>query len=127
MNVTPLNGCGWTATSDSSWLTLTAATQGTASGPIAFHADANDTTTSSRTGIITIGDQKLTVTQSGSACSYPLSAPSAGFTVTAGDGSVNVTTVNGCNWTATSDSSWLTLDRCHAGERQRTCRLPRGG
>jgi sugar lactone lactonase YvrE len=111
VNIAPLNGCSWTATSDSTeWLKLTAATQGNASGPIAFHADANDTS-SSRTGTLTIGDQKLTVTQSGSACSYSLlPANNVGVAATAGDGSVTITT-NGCGWTATATSNapWLTL------------------
>jgi sugar lactone lactonase YvrE len=108
VNIATPNGCSWIATSDAPWLNLTAATQGTASGPIAFHVAANDTI-SSRTGILTIGGQTLTVTQSGSACSFTLSANSVGFAATAGDGSVNIATLTGCGWTATSNAPWLTL------------------
>ncbi len=113
VNIATPNGCSWTATSDSSWLTLTAATQGNASGPIAFHVDANNTI-SSRTGTLTIGGQTLTVTQSPGACSYALSANSVGLAATAGDGSVNITT-NGCGWTATSNAPWLTLTAATQG------------
>jgi sugar lactone lactonase YvrE len=119
VNIATSNGCSWTAASDSPWLTLTAATQGTASGPIAFHAEANDTI-SPRFGHLTIAGQTpqtqtLTVKQSGSACSYTPSALNVGFTATAGDGSVNVATLAGCNWTATSDSPWLTLTAAAQG------------
>ena len=114
VNIATPNGCSWIATSHAPWLTLTAATQGTASGPIAFHVEANDTI-SSRTGTLTIGGQTLTVTQSGSACSYTLSANSVGFAATAGDGSVNIATLNGCGWTATSNAPWLTLTAATQG------------
>jgi len=109
VNIATPNGCSWTATSNSPWLTLTAATQGTASGPIAFHVEANDTI-SLRTGTLTIGGQTLTVTQNPSACSYTLlPANNVGVAATAGDGSVNIATLNGCGWTATSKDPWLTL------------------
>jgi uncharacterized delta-60 repeat protein len=42
-------------------------------------------------------------------CSYSLSATSANFTAAGGTGSVNVTTANGCGWTAVSNADWISI------------------
>jgi Putative binding domain, N-terminal len=63
VNVTTLPGCSLTATSNVSWLTVTApSAQDSASRTVAFHADAN-TDATSRTGTLIIGGQPMTVTQ----------------------------------------------------------------
>ena len=43
-------------------------------------------------------------------CTYALSATSASFAEAGGSGSVNVTSVAGCPWTATSNASWITIN-----------------
>ncbi len=64
LGVTPAIG-GWTATTNATWLRLTAANQsGTGSTIVVFSFDANAGAT--RNGALTIGDQTLTVTQAGS-------------------------------------------------------------
>jgi hypothetical protein len=64
VTLTTPTGCGWTATSNASWLTVTAGAQGSANGTVAFHVDTNPGITS-RTGTLTIGGQTMTVTQDG--------------------------------------------------------------
>ena len=51
----------------------------------------------------------LDSTNIGPACSYQLSAASASAGAGASTGSVNVTALYGCQWTATSNASWLTV------------------
>lgn len=60
------SGCSgtWTATSNTSWLTITSGTSGTGNGTVNYSYTAN-TTTDSRPGTLTIGGQPLTVVQSG--------------------------------------------------------------
>ena len=57
--------CGWTATTTLPWVTLWA-THGTASGSLPFQVQANSST-SSRSGIISIAGQAVTVSQDGAA------------------------------------------------------------
>ena len=54
---------GWTATSNAAWLTITSGASGTGNGTVTYNVAAN-TTSSSRTGTLTIGGQSFTVTQS---------------------------------------------------------------
>ncbi|MBF0559753.1 MAG: putative Ig domain-containing protein, partial [Nitrospirae bacterium] len=66
------SGCtgSWTATSNSSWLTITSGSSGTTSGTVSYTVTAN-TSTNSRTGTITIAGQTLAVTESGVVNSGP--------------------------------------------------------
>jgi outer membrane protein assembly factor BamB len=43
-------------------------------------------------------------------CSYSINPLSSSFTSNGGEGRVNVTAPNGCNWTATSNASWITVN-----------------
>jgi uncharacterized protein (TIGR03437 family) len=110
LTVTTSAPCSWAASSNSSWLTVTPSA-GTGSLPVGYVAAAN-AGANPRTGLIAIGGQFVTVTQAGTqavVCNYGVS-PSAVEVPTAGaSGTLAVTTATGCSWTATSDSSWLTI------------------
>ncbi len=56
-------GCGWTAATNSSWLTITSGSSGSGNGTVNFSIAAN--TESGRSGMLTIGEQTFTVNQSG--------------------------------------------------------------
>jgi len=61
INVTTTAGCSRTGTSNMSWITVTSG--GTGSGTVSYSVASNSG--ESRTGIITIGGQNFTITQSG--------------------------------------------------------------
>ncbi|MBI3650225.1 MAG: BACON domain-containing protein, partial [Acidobacteria bacterium] len=109
-NVTTQAGCNWTAASNDSWITITSGASGTGNGTASFNVAAN-ASTSQRSGTMTIAGQTFTVTQLGASptCSYAVSPTSQSFTSTGGTGSSNVTTTAGCNWTAASNDSWITI------------------
>ncbi len=104
--VTCASGCSWTATSSASWLKVTAGASGSGSGTVSYSVAAN-TGSASQSATLTIGGQTFTVTESGVACTFVLSASTASYTATGGTGSVAVTCASGCSWTATSSASWL--------------------
>ena len=110
VSVTIPTDCSWSATSNVSWITVTAGGGPNTSGGggVTFSVAAN-TTTSSRTGTLTIAGVTFTVTQAGVPCTFTVSPTSASVTGTAGTGTVNVTTANGCAWTASSAVSWMTI------------------
>lgn len=75
MNVTAPNGCGWTATSNASWIAITSITSGVSgAGNVAFNIAAN-TTGRVRTGTITIGEQTFDVYQGIEFADVPTSHP----------------------------------------------------
>ena len=74
--VTALAGCAWTGVSNNtSWLTVTSGASGSGGGTVAFSAAANSST-SSRSGTLTIAGQSFSVTQPGVACTYAISPTS---------------------------------------------------
>ena len=76
LSVVTGTSCSWTAVSNAAWITVTNGASGTGIGQVAYTVAAN-TTGTQRVGTMTIAGQTFTVTQSGSGCTYSLSATSA--------------------------------------------------
>jgi uncharacterized protein (TIGR03437 family) len=98
------SGCAWTALSNVAWISITSG--GSAPGPVNYTV-ATNRTPQARTGTITIGDATFTVRQDSSGCALQLSPASASFPSGAGQATIQVTTT--CDWTAVSDSPWISV------------------
>jgi len=98
--------CSWTATSNVEWITLSAPVSGTGSGSVRYTASANSTT-STRSGSISVGSARFTVSQPAAACTVTVAPASANVAATGGSGTVQVTSP--CSWTAVSSAPWLRL------------------
>ncbi|MEP6636023.1 MAG: BACON domain-containing carbohydrate-binding protein, partial [Acidobacteriota bacterium] len=70
VNATTVAGCAWAAASNASFITITSGASGTGNGTVNYTVSAN-TSTSSRSGTITIAGQTFTVTQTGAVPSAP--------------------------------------------------------
>jgi hypothetical protein len=108
VGVTTLAGCPWTASANDAWLTVTSGASGTGNGTVAFSAAANPGATG-RSGTLTIGGVTFTVNEAAASCTYSLSATSQSMVAAGGTGSVDLTTIAGCAWTAASNDTWLTV------------------
>jgi Viral BACON domain len=64
VNVISVTGCGWIATSDASWIGITAGSSGVGNGSVSYSVAANPSTTP-RSGTMTIGGRTFMVNQSG--------------------------------------------------------------
>ena len=112
VTVTTTPGCAWTASTSSSWITLTAGASGNGPGTVAYSVAANSTT-ESRTGGVTIGGQAHAVTQQGrppTLCTYEISPDSATWGNDGGSRSFAVLATAGCSWAALSNASWVVVD-----------------
>ena len=108
VGVTAQTGCAWTAVSNATWITVTAGGSGSGNGSVSYNVAAN-TSTTGRTGAITIAGQTFTVTQAGVPCSYSLLPTTVTLSATGGNRTVGVTAQAGCTWTATPSASWITI------------------
>jgi hypothetical protein len=63
LNVTVTGGCGWTATSNAEWITITSGSSGAGDGAVGYSVAANNGPL--RSGTITIAGQIFTVKQKG--------------------------------------------------------------
>jgi len=119
VTVTGTTGCARTATSNASWITVTAGGSSTGSGTVSLGVAANVLITP-RTGTVTIGGQIFTVSQSAAVCSYAITPGSASLPGVGGTGSFSLATPTGCAAAATSSASWLTLTAGATGSASRT-------
>jgi len=112
--VTGTVGCSRTATSNASWITVTAGASGSGTGTVSTSVAAN-TAGSPRTGTVTIGGQTFTINQAAASCSFTVSPTSKSMASSGGSFTVNVTTLTGCAWSASSASAWLTTSGAASG------------
>src|SRR5207247_1211707 len=120
--VTALAGCGWTATSNDGWITVTGGATGSGPGTATFSAAANPLT-SNGTGTLTIAGNTFTVTQPGLTCTNTISPTSQTLTSAGGPATVNVTAAGACNWTAVSTATWITVSSGASGSGNGTVAL----
>jgi len=98
--------CQWTATTSASWISVSGSGQG--NGTLNYTVQPN-TSTTQRTGTITVGTDSLTITQQ-PACSFTLAPTFQQIRSAAESGNITVTAnVSSCVRNAVSDAAWLTI------------------
>jgi hypothetical protein len=109
-SVSAASGCAWAASSSVAWVTVVAGASGTGNGAVAFRVAAN--TGSGRTGTIVVAGQTFTVTQAATAptpCVYSIAPANTAIGPLGGTGTVAVTTVTDCAWTAATTADWIAV------------------
>jgi WD40 repeat protein len=110
-NVAAPAGCNWTAISNESWIVITSPAC-CGSSTVTFDVREN-TTSSARTGTMTIAGRTFTVVQDGGLgdhCNNTITPAYQTFPATGGAGAVNVSaTTNRCAWHAVSNVSWVSI------------------
>ncbi|MGF1571503.1 MAG: BACON domain-containing protein [Sumerlaeia bacterium] len=114
------NGCTWSATTSTPWITLTAPTSGVGTGIVEYVLAPNPA--GDRVGTIELATENglivHTVTQAG-ACGYALdddgtdsnpSTKTAAVEAVGGDFQVFVTAAETCGWTIAENSDWLEIN-----------------
>jgi hypothetical protein len=106
VSVTGTEGCGWSAVSNASWVTVSSGSTGTGNGSVALTVASN--TGAARSGTVNIAGQTLTINQA-EGCTFQISPTSSTYGASGGSGSVAVTSGTGCAWTASTQDSWITV------------------
>jgi hypothetical protein len=133
-------GCTWTARSNAGWITLASGASGIGAGVVTFTVEANNA--GARTGTLTIAGQTFTVSQASSgsppsgpppsgpppsgpppSCSYSISPTERGINEKGGLISVAVSAGANCQWTATSNESWLVIAQGATGSGNGTVQV----
>lgn len=103
--------CPWSASTNRDWITITQNSSGFgSSNPISYSVASNYSTTA-RSGTISISGQIHTIVQEGLQCEISsLSNTTFNIQSSGGTGSFSFSNSSGiCPWTASSNSSWLTI------------------
>ena len=107
VTVTAARDCTWTASSESSWMQLSATSgQGDASLSVTV---APNQAPSARSGAVVVNDQRLTLSQEARPCTFDIQGSSARMSSDGGRGSFGVTTLSGCTWTASTSTPWIRM------------------
>lgn len=96
--------CGWTAATDVPWIAIVAGREGTGNGAVVFRVDA--ATGPQRTGTIAVAGQSVLVEQ-GTGCTVSINPSTVSVGPQGGDGSIQVASAAGCEWTVSANASWI--------------------
>ena len=120
--VTAARDCAWSVATSVPWVTITGSRSGQGDASIAFTVASNPAP-AKRTGAISVADQDIQLSQDGAPCRYTISR--GGDTVGAAGGtlSVDLTTLTGCSWTASSSANWLSIAAGSSGNASATVRV----
>ncbi len=104
------DGCAWTATSQSDWISIDAGNSGKGSGEVRYHVDANKQQ-SARNGTLLIADTRVTIAQDAAApvCTFEVNGPADAIDADGADIRVRVQTGPQCRWTASSRVDWISF------------------
>jgi hypothetical protein len=109
--------CTWQIAVDAPWISLRAPASGRGQGDatVEFRVTPNSDRVG-RVGRLQAGDATFTVHQAGAGdpvppgvCTYSVQPASASFAVEGGEGTVTVTTADGCSWSAASNAGWIAV------------------
>jgi hypothetical protein len=107
LNVTAARDCTWSASTDSSWMQLSA-TSGQGNGTVSVTVARNDQP-ASRSGAVVVNDQRVAISQQPRPCTFDVAAQPSRFGRPGGRGTVSIETSSGCTWTATTSAEWVRL------------------
>jgi len=116
LEVTTEAACKWTASSNATWLRVTAGSSGTGSGKVRYQVDANGAGIA-RAGTLLVAGSGFKVSQAAAPCTFAASVISQGFPPEGGASKFNVATLVGCVWVAESSSKWVQImDNARTGD-----------
>jgi hypothetical protein len=120
IDVTATSGCGWTAATNASWVTIAAGASGVGNGVVRLEIPANSGP--SRTAVVTIAGKTFTLLQNG-VCAATIKPGNYDAGRGADDIKIKVSTDAECTWTAASTVSWVSVADGSTGSGDGTVRL----
>jgi hypothetical protein len=101
--------CGWTASSDTSWIQVSPA-EGQGASELVVVAAANEQS-SARTASLIVNDQRVTLRQEAPPCRFALDRSELRIGGSGGRAAVELRTASNCSWTASAGEFWLRVLR----------------
>jgi len=105
--------CAWSATTDSSWVSLST-TSGQGPATVNYSAAANPRGAPRRAGIV-IAEQRIEVAQAAAECRFDVTPSSVNLDAAGRQVAIHVTALDGCGWTARPGVPWIVAAAPAAG------------
>ena len=122
VTITAARDCTWSISTNAGWIAINGSAQGQGAASISYTVAPN-AVPSARSGAIVIGSHSVQLSQAAAACRFALSRSSDDIGPKGGRLSVDVSTLSGCNWTATSGNNWITVSSGQSGNSNGTVGL----
>jgi Domain of unknown function (DUF5666)/Viral BACON domain/Putative binding domain, N-terminal len=107
LSIATTRECVWSVSTSANWVSVAnAGGQGEASVPYTVAANPVPV---SRAADITVSDATLRLNQAAAPCQYTLSPALASIGSSGGNLTTQLTTTSGCQWSATTDATWLRI------------------
>jgi hypothetical protein len=100
--------CQWSATAAPTWVALTGKTSGQGDGVLRYTV-AENPLPAPRSGAVVVSDEQVQLSQAGAPCRFSLSHNSGSIGPAGGQLTVEVATLAGCSWSATSRVPWISV------------------
>ena len=105
LNVAVARECTWTASTQSSWITITGGASGQGEGAVSYRVGANSDPVT-RQGTVSVADVPIAVSQQGAPCRYDVSVAQETIPAAGGSVPIDVRAHAACAWTAVPEVSW---------------------
>ncbi|MBL8211755.1 MAG: BACON domain-containing protein [Bryobacterales bacterium] len=113
LRVQTVAGCGWSAASNTPFLTILQGVSGSLTNEVVFTAPPN--AGADRTGTLTVAGRTVRVTQAaGTSCPTTLVPSTAAF-LASGGSSATLTVNTPCSWTASANAPWVRITSGNQG------------
>jgi hypothetical protein len=114
--------CTWSIKTDANWVSIAADSGGQGEASIQYTVAPNPVP-SSRAGAIIVDTQSVAISQAAAPCVFTLSRAGEGMPAGGGRLTIDVTTISGCSWNATSGSNWIVVSSGQSGNASGTVGL----
>jgi hypothetical protein len=122
VSITTSRDCTWSIASEAAWVSVNG-TQGGQGEAVVRYDVARNPVPSPRTGSIVVGEQRVQVSQAAAPCRFELSRSHDSIGSGGGRLTVNVGTLTGCAWSASSGAAWISVSAGRTGTASGTVGL----
>ena len=122
LTVSAPRDCTWSAAVDANWVSLGGDHSGQGDATLSYSVSANGAP-SARTATVSVAGENVQLKQDPAPCRYTLSRTADVVAAAGGALSVDVMTLNGCSWSASSSMPWIAVAAGQSGSASGTVAL----
>jgi hypothetical protein len=108
LTITTSRDCTWSITTEAAWISIPGNHGGQGEASVAYSVAPNGVP-SARSATVVVASQSLTLSQAAAPCQFSLSRGGDAIGYGGGRLSVDLTTLTGCAWTASSGDGWISV------------------
>lgn len=122
LTITTARDCTWSISSDASWVSIAGDSGGQGEASIPY-AVAPNLVPSPRSARVVVGSQSVALNQAAAPCTFAVSRGGDLIGYAGGRLSVDVATLAGCGWSASSEAAWISVSSGPSGSGSATVGL----